>query len=138
MAGRAVMRAPFHDVSLSAAVIGLPSEDIVKGISEGCLRFRDRGTIGFPFREQVAPRHLAQRTKPHTFLNGATPDERYFGRGPPTARHASSTRPRWPRGSPCARPQTLIKGQPGVRLELVVAFEAGQKHLPVVELRRVA
>ncbi|MCX5671032.1 MAG: hypothetical protein NTU94_06905 [Planctomycetota bacterium] len=37
-----------------------------------------------------------------------------------------------------ARPQTLIKGQPGVRIELAVTFEAGRRHLPVVTLRRVA
>jgi hypothetical protein len=32
----------------------------------------------------------------------------------------------------------LIKGKPGVRLELAVTFEHGQKHLPIVTLRRVA
>jgi hypothetical protein len=37
-----------------------------------------------------------------------------------------------------AKPQTLVKGQPGVRLELVVTFEVEHKHLPVVTLRRVA
>jgi len=46
-------------------------------------------------------------------------------------------RPRWPRGSSCAKPQTLVKGKPGVRLELVVAFEGGHKNLPVVTLRHV-
>jgi hypothetical protein len=44
----------------------------------------------------------------------------------------------WPRAAPCATPQALIKGTPGVRLELGVTFEAGRKHLPVVTLRRVA
>ena len=43
-----------------------------------------------------------------------------------------------PRGSPCAAPQTLIKGRPGARLQLVVAFDGGRRHLPVVALRRVA
>ena len=76
--------------------------------------------------------------RPHTFLNGATPDERYFGRRPANRSPRFEPRARWPRGSPCAKPQTLVKGQPGARLELVVTFEAGQKHLPVVELRRVA
>jgi len=76
--------------------------------------------------------------RPHTFLGGATPDERYFGRRPANRAPRFEPRPKWPRGSPCARPQTLVKGTAGVRLELVVTFEAGQKHLPVVELRRVA
>jgi hypothetical protein len=29
-----------------------------------------------------------------------------------------------------AKPQTLVKGQAGVRLELAVGFEAGRKHMP--------
>jgi len=37
-----------------------------------------------------------------------------------------------------AKPQTLIMGQPGVRIELAVTFEAGRKHLPVVTLPCVA
>ena len=76
--------------------------------------------------------------RPHTFLNGATPDERYFGRRPANRSPRFEPRVRWPRGSPCATPQTLVKGWPGARLELVVTFEHGQRHLPVVELRRVA
>jgi hypothetical protein len=32
----------------------------------------------------------------------------------------------------------LIKGKPGVRLELSVTFHGGRKHLPIVTLRRVA
>jgi len=43
-----------------------------------------------------------------------------------------------PRASPCARPQALIKGKPGVRLELTVTFEGARRHLPIVALRRVA
>jgi hypothetical protein len=43
----------------------------------------------------------------------------------------------WPRESPCARPQVLVKGRPGVRLEPSVAFQGGRKHLPVVTLKRV-
>ena len=76
--------------------------------------------------------------RPHSALGGATPDERYFSRRP--ANHTPRYEPRsqWQRGSPCAGPQTLIKGQPGVHLQLAVTFEAGRKHLPVVTLRRAA
>ena len=76
--------------------------------------------------------------RPHTFLNGATPDERYFARRPGNRSPRFEPRARWPRGSQCAAPQTLVKGKPGVRLELVVTFEGGRKHLPIVTLRRVA
>ena len=47
-------------------------------------------------------------------------------------------RAHWPRGSPCAKPPTLIKGQPGAQIELAVTFEAERRHLPVVTLRCVA
>jgi hypothetical protein len=59
--------------------------------------------------------------------------------GIPPCRGAPGFEPRtrWLRGSPGAKPQTLVKGRPGVRLELVVTFEAGQKHLYVVTLHRV-
>jgi hypothetical protein len=32
----------------------------------------------------------------------------------------------------------LIKGKPGVRLELAVTFHGGRRHLPIVALRSVA
>jgi len=47
-------------------------------------------------------------------------------------------RDRWPRGSPCAKPWALIKGKPGVGLELQVRYHRGRKHLPVVTLGAAA
>jgi transposase InsO family protein len=76
--------------------------------------------------------------RPHTALRGATPNERYFGLRPANRAPRFEPRPHWPRGSPCTKPQTLIMGQPGARIELAVTFEAGRRHLPVVTLRRVA
>ena len=37
-----------------------------------------------------------------------------------------------------AKPQVLVKGQPGVRLELAVEFLANQRHLPRVTIQRAA
>ena len=74
----------------------------------------------------------------HTTLKGATPDEIYFHKRPANRQPRFEPRPNWPRGSPCAAPQVLVKGQPGVRLELSVDFHAGQRHLPIVRLSRVA
>lgn len=76
--------------------------------------------------------------KPHSTLDGATPDEIYFGRMPVCQAPRFEPRTAWPRGLPCARPKTLIKGQPGVRLELTVEFIAGLRHLPRIRLQRVA
>src|SRR5262249_52249696 len=47
--------------------------------------------------------------RPHTTLAGVTPDERYFGRRPACHKSRFEPRPNWPRGSPCAAPQTLVK-----------------------------
>src|SRR6266496_6399977 len=52
--------------------------------------------------------------RPHTTLQGATPDEVYFGRRPAFRQPRFEPRPGWPRASPCAAPRTLVKGQPGV------------------------
>jgi hypothetical protein len=76
--------------------------------------------------------------RPHTSLGGRTPDEVYFHLRPGSRQPRFEPRARWPRGSPCARPRVLVKGVPGARLELVVRFHAGRKHLPIVSLRRAA
>jgi hypothetical protein len=47
-------------------------------------------------------------------------------------------RPAWPRGSPCARPRVLVKGQPGAQLALTVEFLDGRQHLPCITLTRDA
>jgi hypothetical protein len=35
-------------------------------------------------------------------------------------------------------PQVLVKGRPGVPIELVVSYQQDRKHLPVVTIRRAA
>lgn len=39
---------------------------------------------------------------------------------------------------PCARPQVLVKGQPGAEVTLHVEYLHGRKHLPIVTLQRAA
>jgi putative transposase len=76
--------------------------------------------------------------RPHTSLQGRTPNETYHRRRPANQSPRFETRVQWPRPAPCATPRTLVKGQPGVELVLDVQSHAGQKHLPVVTLRRAA
>jgi transposase InsO family protein len=76
--------------------------------------------------------------RPHMTLDGCTPNERYHGRRPANRQPRCEPRPGWPRPSPCAAPQTLVKGQPGVRLRLHVEFAGDQRHLPIVTLNRAA
>jgi hypothetical protein len=56
---------------------------------------------------------------------------------PPTGLHALSL-VLVGRAVRLAQPQAMIRGRPGVRIELAVTFEGGRKHLSVVTLRRVA
>ena len=76
--------------------------------------------------------------RPHTTLGGRTPDERYRRVASACRRPRFETRPQWPNGSPCASPPATVRGAPGVRLQLVVDFHQGRRHLPIVTLKRVA
>ena len=81
---------------------------------------------------------LYNQYRPHSFLKGKTPKEAYGKLLPANLKPRFEPRSRWPRGSPCAAPQAKIKGKKGSRLILIVGFFEGRKHLPVVELKRVA
>ena len=76
--------------------------------------------------------------RPHTTLGGKTPEEVYHNRYPANRKPRIEPRERWPRGAPCAKPQTLIAGKPGQRFEMVVSFHKKQRRLPVVKLNRAA
>jgi hypothetical protein len=76
--------------------------------------------------------------RPHTTLEGRTPDEVYFQQRPANRSPRFESRALWPRSAPCALPQVLVKGQPGVQIELDVAYQHARKHLPVVTVRRAA
>lgn len=101
-------------------------------------------TKGATDRELPAQYHehsvvwLYSEHRPHTALGGRTRNEVYFHRFPAHRRPRCEPRPRWPRGSPCARPWALVKGKPGVDLELEVTYYAGRQHLPIVQLRAAA
>ncbi len=76
--------------------------------------------------------------RPHSALDGRTPNEVYDGLRPANRRPRLEPRVRWPRRSRCAAPQTLVAGQPGAEVNLVVQFVHGRRHLPVVALKRAA
>jgi putative transposase len=76
--------------------------------------------------------------RPHSTLQGATPDEVYFARRPACRAPRFEPRPAWPRASPCAMPQVLVKGQPGVQLDLTVEMISGRRHLPRIRIMRAA
>jgi hypothetical protein len=71
-------------------------------------------------RERAAYTSWLNADRPHSFLGGATPDEIDFGKMPANWKPRFEPRARWPRRSPCAEPQALVRGRPGVGLELCV------------------
>jgi transposase InsO family protein len=97
-----------------------------------------------PMRREAFRRELGffvqwyNEHRPHEWLDGRTPNEVYFDCPPANRAPRWEPRTRWPRGSPCAAPQVLVKGQPGARVELAVTSHEGRKHLPIVTLKRVA
>ena len=74
----------------------------------------------------------------HTTLGGRTPNEVYFNQRPANRSPRFEPRAGWPRPSPCAKPQALLKGKPGVRIDLEATYQQRRKHLPVVTVRRAA
>jgi len=76
--------------------------------------------------------------RPHMTLAGRTPNEVCFRRKPFQQKPRIEPRRQWPRPSPCAKPETLVAGQPGDRFELRIERFKGRDHLPVVTLSRAA
>lgn len=76
--------------------------------------------------------------RPHTTLGGWTPAEVYFQQRRANRSPRFEPRALWPRSAPCALPQVLVKGQPGVRLELAVDYQHACRHLPVATIQRAA
>jgi transposase InsO family protein len=114
-------------------------ERLIRTIKDDCTR-----RLIIPYRRDSFRRELSlfigwyNGQRPHTWLAVRTPDEVYFGK--PAACFAPRFEPRrrWPRGSPCAQPQTEVRGRCGARLELRVSHLAGRKNLPIVELKQAA
>ena len=77
-------------------------------------------------------------SRPHSSLNGQTPQEAYHDVFPACERPRYEPRMNWPRRAPCASPHTPVAGRCGAHIRLDVQYHRGRKHLPMVELRRAA
>lgn len=75
--------------------------------------------------------------RPHQALHGVTPIEVYEAKRPGNRKARLEPRARYP-ASPCAAPQARVSGKPGCGFNMVVTHVDGQKHLPIVELRKAA
>jgi putative transposase len=76
--------------------------------------------------------------RPHDTLGGRTPNEVYFSRPPANEQPRIEPRRHWPRGSPCAKPQVGIEGEPGDPFIFTIDCHEGRRHLPVIRAHRVA
>jgi len=76
--------------------------------------------------------------RPHDTLGGKTPNEVYFSRPPANGQPRIEPRKRWPRGSPCAKPQVGIEGRPGDPFILEIDCHKGRRHLPIIRARHAA
>jgi hypothetical protein len=110
-----------------------------------------KGSRAFFFRYLLVPlvrrdleyelslfRHWFNASRPHMGIAGRTPNEVYFRRQTANAKPRLEPRAKWPRGSPCAKPQVAVRGKRGAPVSLHVRFVEGRKHLPLVTLRRAA
>jgi len=75
---------------------------------------------------------------PHETLNGKTPNAVHFARSPANEQPRIEPRRKWPRGSPCAKPQVGIKGSPGDPIIVEMDCHEGRRHLPMIRVRQVA
>jgi len=114
-------------------------ERFFRSLKEEWLR---RGTV--PLRHGSMRRHVAlylawhHEFRPHQGLGGRTPKEVYDGLLPANKKARWEPRPKWPRGSPCARPLARPRRRRARRLAIVLRFHEGSRLLPIVELKRVA
>ena len=76
--------------------------------------------------------------RPNSALDGCTAYEVYHALPPANRQPRCEPRSRWPRKSRCAKPQTLVAGQPGDEFTLKIDFVEGRKHLPIVTLKHAA
>jgi hypothetical protein len=89
-------------------------------------------------RELILVAHWYNCFRPHTWLGGKTPNERYDGEFPANRRPRFEPRNRWKRNSPRAKPWALVRGSPGAKLSIEVRFHEDRMHLPIVTVRRAA
>jgi putative transposase len=103
-------------------------ERFIRSMKEECFRLLVPMTIEGMRRELRWYSNWFNAHRPHTTLDGRTPNDIINGRT--RRRRRIETRSRWPH-----RPRGRSSGG---KLALDLSYVAGKKHLPVIELRRAA
>ena len=114
-------------------------ERFIRTLKDECTR-----RITIPLRRDDMRRELIwhfdwyNEHRPHEFIVGRTPNEVYHNRPAANEMPRIEVRPHWPTDASCATPVATIDGKPGQKVVLLVSYHAGRKHLPIVQLKRVA
>ena len=101
-------------------------ERFIRTLKDECTR-----RILVPFRREAFRTELRlfvewyNEYRPHTYLDGRTPNELALDLPPANEAPRLEPRPNWPRNSPCASPQAPVRGDPGARFTLLFAFHGG-------------
>jgi putative transposase len=117
---------------------------IIERLMRTLKRECTRRLVFVPFRRAKFERELTlwsrwyNSERPHESLISRTPDEVYYYRRPACRAPRYEPRARWPRRSRCAGPHALVRGRPGVRVEIDVGYASGRRHLPVISVRKAA
>ena len=114
-------------------------ERFIRTLKDECTR-----RVSIPLRRHDMRRELTchldwyNEHRPHEFLVGITPNEVYHDRPAANEMPRIEVRPHWPPDASCAASETAVDGVSGQKVELLVSYHAGRKHLPVIRLKRVA
>jgi putative transposase len=75
--------------------------------------------------------------RPHTTLNGKTPNEVYYHRHAANAKPRIETRPKVKYSTPCTKPRMCIGGKAGTKIKLRLEFLEGRLYLPIIHIERI-
>ncbi|MDR2439672.1 MAG: hypothetical protein LBE12_09940 [Planctomycetaceae bacterium] len=75
--------------------------------------------------------------RPHTTLNGKTPNEVYYHRHAANAKPRIETRPKVKHSTLCAKPRMCIADKIGTKIKLRLEFLEGQLYLPLIRIEQI-
>ena len=114
------------------------TERVIRTFKEGCSR-----RILVP----VSRKKMEEETRlffewyneyrPHTSLNGRTPNEVFFHWRAKNTLPRIETRPLVSHSTPCASPRMIIAGKAGARVKARIEYLGGRSHLPVLHVERI-
>jgi len=114
------------------------TERVILTYKDGCTR---RVLVPISRNEMIRETRLFfewyNEHRPHTSLNGKTPNEVYFNLRSKNTLPRIETRPRAKHSTPCAKPRMCIAGRAGAKIKARLEFLEGRQHLPIIKVERI-